>query len=160
MEGDLSETNKKWQDDWFYISDVQFGNPPLPGLVEGFTLDPPIKRTSCSAKHSPDDLAEVDKLHAYLRMYAAKGLMLLDVMLVALQRGIQPLELRAHPMHMYTGKEDDTVSIPGEFFEGKSIQEMRTLFFKGGAADFPTNTGWTGFSSALRPKKVTVPSFI
>lgn len=54
--------------------------------------------------------------------WVEEGLTLDQVMHVALSRGIQPLQARAHPMWMFRGENDPTRVIRGNFYGGKSMR--------------------------------------
>lgn len=54
-------------------------------------------------------------------------------MAVALARGVQPLQQRAHPMWEYNGTDDSTRAIRKGFYEGRSLKDMLALMFKGEA---------------------------
>lgn len=87
-----------------------------------------------------------------------KGLTLQQVMHVALSRGVQPLQARAHPMWQFTGKNDPTRVIRGGFFEGRSMQEMLSLMFKGKATEFPNDSSDAGFSAHVQMIEVSTCS--
>lgn len=46
LAGDFSETNKTWQEEWFYVRDVELDNPPQSGMVTPFSQVPQVKRHS------------------------------------------------------------------------------------------------------------------
>lgn len=50
-------------------------------------------------------------------------------------------------MWMYNSSDDAIWTIRGSFYEGKSMQEMLSLMFKGRTANFPSDTNDTDFSS-------------
>lgn len=57
-------------------------------------------------------------------------------------------------MFMYTDETDNTTSIRGDFYEGKSLQEMISMLFKGKTSDFLTDVVYGGFSTDVLPKQV------
>lgn len=59
-------------------------------------------------------------------------------------------------MHQYTGQEDAPRSIQNAFFEGKSIQEMLSLMFKGKISDFPGEVTFDGFSAVVPVAEVNI----
>lgn len=79
----------------------------------------------------------VTRLTKKIARLADEGLTLVDVMLVALSHGIQPLQHRVHPMWEYNGVDDSTRAIRGGFYEGKPMRKMLLLMFKGKASNFP-----------------------
>lgn len=69
-----------------------------------------------------------------------------QVMHVALNHGVQPLQARVHPMWMLNGKDDATRAIRGNFYEGKSMKGMLSLLFIGKASDLPNHKVDSGHS--------------
>lgn len=74
---------------------------------------------------------EVAKLYRIVREHTNNGLPMVEVMMVVLDREIQPLKDRAHPMYKYTGEDDSAPSLRSGFYEGRSPREMIFLMFKG-----------------------------
>lgn len=127
------------------MPNVELDNPPRAGIVTPFSRVPPVKRHSWSLKNNPEETYAVRRLHRRVRDLAGQDVTLMHV---ALSRGVQPLQFRAHPMHWYTG-ENDPRAIRGPFFESKSIQEMLSLLFKGKMTDFPTELSNMGFLASV-----------
>lgn len=67
LPGDFSETNKKWQEEWFYMPDVELDNPPRAGIVTPLSRVPAVKRHSWSLKNNPEETYAVRRLHRKLR---------------------------------------------------------------------------------------------
>lgn len=84
LAGEFLETNKKWQEEWFYIPDVELANPPQAGIITPFSHVPSVKRNSWSPRNTPEETPEVKKLHRQVRKLADLGLKLVNVMHLAL----------------------------------------------------------------------------
>lgn len=89
-----------------------------------------------------------------------KGITLVNVMVVALSRGIQPLQDRARPMWEYNGVDDSTRTIRGKFYEGWSLKEMLASMFKGKASDFSEESRDIGFAAYKPIRAVCVRNLI
>lgn len=76
------------------------------------------------------------RLAAQVACLRHHGLTLFNVMVVALSRGIQPLQQRVHPMWEYNGANDSTRTLRGEFHNRRTLAMMLALMFKGEEADF------------------------
>lgn len=93
LDGTLIETNKNWQEEWFYISDVSLENPPRAGIITPFTLTPLTKLNSWRPRSSPSAYSEeVTNLRKKVARWVKDKLTLVQVTHVALSRGIQPLQ--------------------------------------------------------------------
>lgn len=102
----------------------------------------------------------VTRLINNIAQLATKGLTLVDIMLMALSRGIQPLQNRAHLMWEYNGLDDSTHTIRGWFYKGNPLREMLSLLFKGKASNFSNEHRNTGFHANLQVLEViTCPAF-
>lgn len=132
------------------------GNPPQTGLVEAFTLVPPSRHNSWSSKFTTADRKEVTRLHKAARQLARDGLAMVEVVMAVLDRGIQQLKAKAHPMYMYTDEGDVTRSLHEGYYEGKSPQEILSMMFKGKTADFAKEIKFFGFSAEDPPKEVSI----
>lgn len=122
LAGEFMETNKNWQEEWFYIPDIGLEDPPRASIVTTFTPTPPTRRHSWKPKSSVlQESAMVTELAEKIARLSAEGLTLVDVMLVALSCGIQPLKDRVHPMWEYNGVDDGTRTIRGGYYEGKPL---------------------------------------
>ena len=75
------------------------------------------------------------------------GLALVNVMVVALLRGIQPLQQHVHPMWEFNGVTESTRAIRGGFHEDRPLKEMLAMMFKGEASDFSKEPRFDGFST-------------
>lgn len=63
-------------------------------------------------------------------------------------------------MYRYTSKDGVNRSIRTDYFEGKSLQEMISMMFKGKTMDFPAETSLAGYLLEAPPPAVSIPCFL
>jgi hypothetical protein len=98
------ESVRGWQSTWFYCKDaaalnMSTGLPP-------FTLARPTALRSLVV--SQEERAAVDTLVGSVVELVWGGVTGLDLLEVFLSRQIQPLQMRDHPMWLYSGTDDST----------------------------------------------------
>lgn len=59
-------------------------------------------------------------------------------------------------MWMYTGENDPTRMLRQGLYEGKSMEEMLSLMFKGKVSDFPIELSRAGFHANLHVLEVSI----
>ena len=99
-----------WQSTWFYCKDEA-----TPGQSTGlplFSLDRAEK--PASLKVAPEEKAQVKVLAGRVVELVREGVTGMDLLEVFLQRRIQPLQARDHPMWLYSGLDDTTRVHPEE----------------------------------------------
>lgn len=74
----------------------------------------------------------------------------------ALSRGVLPFQAQAHLMWMYTGENDPTRALRQGLYEGKLMQEMLSLMFKGKVFDFPNKPSEVGFHANTLVSEVSI----
>ena len=100
----LPESVRGWQSTWFYCKDQS-----TPGQSTGlppFTMD--RVRKPSSLKVLPEEKAQVRVLVERVVQLIRDGVTGMDLLEVFLQRRIQLLQARDHPMWMYSGLSDTT----------------------------------------------------
>ena len=144
--GTPKEDIETWQGEWFYISDVPLEGPPRQGLPP-FSLTPPTKRYNWRPRtQSRDGGSVVARLAAQVTCLAHNKLTLINVMAVAIARGIQPLQQRVHPMWEYNGTDDSTRAIRCGFEDRQALGLALETMFKGEKADLIKEPMYDGFS--------------
>ena len=106
----LPDSVRGWQSTWFYCKDQS-----TPGQSTGlppFTMD--RVRKPSPLKVLPEEKAQVRVLVERVVQLIRDGVTGMDLLEVFLQRRIQPLQARDHPMWMYSGLEDSTRIHPEE----------------------------------------------
>ena len=106
----LPDSVRGWQSTWFYCKDQS-----TPGQSTGlppFTMDRVEKPSPL--KVLPEEKAHVKLLVDRVVQLIRDGVTGMDLLEVFLQRRIQPLQARDHPMWMYSGLEDSTRIHPEE----------------------------------------------
>lgn len=98
------------------------------------------------------------KLSEKVTELADRGLTVVHVMHVALNRRILLPQAHAHPIWKYTegGGDNPTRAIRGGFFENKPMREMLYLMFKGKMTNFPNEVTNAGFTAEVLVVKVSI----
>lgn len=106
--GTPKEDSEEWSPEWFYIEDVPLCEPVQRGLP-GYSDAPLKKRLNWWPKGpSQEESPEVQCLAAKVRVLALAhgGLTIVDVMAIAINQCVQPLQQRTHPLWSYNGTSD------------------------------------------------------
>jgi hypothetical protein len=137
---------KTWATEWFYIAFVPLYGPARPGLPV-FPHTPPKKRFNWRPSNpSQDDVAEVARLAAQVTCLADNRLTIINVMAIAILRGVQPLQQRTHPLWRYNGIDDATQSMKKGFKDQAATTAALAGIYKGEKDDFAQQKIIEGFS--------------
>ena len=151
----LPDSVRGWQSNWFYCKDQSTGLPP-------FSLARVEKPSSL--KVVPEEKAQVKELVERVVQLVRDGVTGMDLLEVFLNRCIQPLQARDHPMWLYSGLEDTTrihpEEVTDEMLEGwPPLQGTRTtLEGLGGSHHSTIPTHWTRYDH-LSPIVILLYSF-
>ena len=84
----------------------------------------------CLRTRAREGTHEMNRLAHQVSLLRSHGLLLPSIMVVALLRGVQPLQQRYHPLWKYNYSNDSTRSIKGEFHERHMLAQMLVAMFK------------------------------
>lgn len=156
LQGKFIETVKNWQEEWFYMADVPLSNRE--GIATPFSATPPERLHSWTPKNIHwEETEELTKLIERVEYFIEKGVTLIDVMHVALYRGIQPLQALAHPMWEFDRETDETSAIRA-FYGKRTIAGMQTLLFTTKDQAFRIEGVDVGYWAKRRTGKVQRPT--
>jgi hypothetical protein len=85
---------------------------------------------------TPEGGADVTELAAKVKQLVRTVLTIIDVMATAIDRRVQPLRLRPHPLCAYNGTEDCSRSIRQSFFDQAAFGTVMAGIYQGTAEDF------------------------
>ena len=108
LSGTPKKASKEWPSEWFYIEDVSLPDPIRMGLPE-FKNAPLKKRLNWHPRSlKEEDSREVIQLMARIKTLAKSGLTIIEVMLICIMWGVQPLQYQGRPMWHFNGEDDAT----------------------------------------------------
>ena len=98
LSGTLKKASEEWPSKWFYVEDVSLPDPIRMGLTE-FSSAPLKKHLSWRPRSlKEEDSTEVHQLMSKIKMLAQSRLTIIEVMVISIVRGVQPLQYRGLPM--------------------------------------------------------------
>ena len=108
LSGMPKKASEEWPSEWFYVEDVSLLDPIRRGLPE--YSDTPLKKHLNWRPRSPreEDSMEVHQLMSKIKTLAQSGLSIVEVMVISIMRGVQPLQYRGHPTWHFNGEDDAT----------------------------------------------------
>src|SRR5215216_7937242 len=152
----MSESVQYWRRRWFYIR-----NSVLPGQDFGLVpFDPSQKiepKRSCKNKILDGEVAEIEALYRRvedLQLIPEKEVNGVDIIRTFLERRVQPLQARAHPMFLYSGRHDPTRVSSEKISEGNLDKDLRVLLKFKADEELPEKSLTPLFSSMLDVPKV------
>src|SRR3954471_11307798 len=111
------------------------------GCITPFDSSQEIVLKRSSKNHILEgEVAEVEELYHQveaLQMEAGKEVNGVDIIRAFLKRRVQPLQARAHPMFLYTGRHDPTRVSAEEFSKGDLDGVLRPLLKYKAGEDIP-----------------------
>src|SRR3954468_23478626 len=125
----MSESVQYWRRRWFYIRDSV-----VPGQDFGLVpFDPSQKiepKRSWKNRILDGEVAEIEALYRRvedLQLIPEKEVNGVDIIRTFLERRVQPLQARAHPMFLYAGRRDPTRVSAEKFSQGDLDRALRLL---------------------------------
>jgi hypothetical protein len=123
----MKEFIQGWRLKWFYIRDSSATDTQLPYFTDVLEAEP---KKSWKNILSPDEKPAVDRLfERFLRVKEFDGQTMIgtEVAVVFLERRVQPVMSRAHPMWLYSGPKYETRVNVAELPEKELLDEVRRL---------------------------------
>src|SRR3954466_873294 len=135
----MSKSVQYWRRKWFYIRDSTVDGQTF-GLAPFDSTQEILKKRSWKNHILEGEVKEVEELYRRveaLKMVAEKEVNGVDIIRTFLKRRVQPLQARAHPMFLYTGRYDLARVSAEELSRGDLDRELRPLLkFKALTAPF------------------------
>lgn len=144
--GTPKKDSEEWSSEWFYIEDAPLFEPVRKGLPE--YSDAPLKKRLNWRPKSPyqEESSEVQCLAAKVRVLAHGGLTMVDVMAAAIERCVQPLQQRTHPLWHYNGTSDASRYKRQGPDNQAAMAAILADLFKGKEKEFARPRNWKGYS--------------
>jgi hypothetical protein len=119
------DTVRKWQECWFYCADER--TPSAQEGLPAYTEEPPLWKRCWGAKPSRREMPDVERLLERVKELQAQGLTGVDLIVTWLDRRIQPLQAREHPMWEYSGVSDSTRGNAEELSNEVFMERLKSL---------------------------------